>query len=440
MRTMRICALLITTLWTLQPCSVSATDSTLDPTTRTRVLENIATLIETRYAEPELASELAAGLRRRTADGAYDAYAAPRDLAGRLSEELRASDAHFDIQWTPPGAEAMTDHPAHDSAQRDRWIARTRRHNFGFRRVEVLPGNVGYLDLEVFDDVAYAGDTAVAAMRFLAGTDALIIDLRHNGGGEPSMVHLLASFLFDDTPVELTGLWRREGEKLDRAWTLAYLPGPRLPKVPVWVLTARRTGSAAEAFAYDLQTLHRATIVGQRTVGAANPGDVLEVGDGFSIFISTGRALNPVTGTNWQGTGVAPDVEVDAEAAFTTARRLALEALEPTAKDALHQREIRWAREELDAREHLHRLAPAELAVYVGTFGDRRIWLEDGILRYQRAQRSPRRMQPLGDDRFLHEGVEGFRTRFERAPDGEVLRLVDEWVDGHVEPHIRRLE
>lgn len=255
------------------------------------------------------------------------------------------------------------------------------------------------------------------------------------------MVQLLASYLFEaEEPVALTGIVRREADQavFESRETLAFGPGPRMPTVPVWVLISRRTGSAAEALAYDLQSAGRATIVGERSAGGANPGQDFDLGDGFSVFVSTAHTRNPITGANWQGSGVHPDVPVAAPQALALARELALAALAPTATDELHKLEIAWAQEELAAAQEPRLASPEELGAFAGLYGDRRIWLESGRRFYQRADRSPRELQPLGADRFLQPGVEGFRTRFERDASGSVVRLVDAWVVGHEEAFLRR--
>jgi tetratricopeptide (TPR) repeat protein len=204
---------------------------------------------------------------------------------------------------------------------------RMRAENYGFVRVEVLEGNVGYLDFRFFAPVEEARETAAAAMRLLANVDALVFDLRQNGGGSPDMVQFLCSYLFDER-THLNSLYWREGDRTEAFWTLDDLPGPRLADVPVFVLTAERTFSGAEEFAYNLRTRERATLVGETTGGGANPGGFMPVSDRLGIFVPTGRAVNPVTGTNWEGTGVEPHVAVPAEEAYDRGLALAREAAE----------------------------------------------------------------------------------------------------------------
>jgi retinol-binding protein 3 len=199
--------------------------------------------------------------------------------------------------------------------------------NYGFRKLERLEGNVGYLELEGFFPTELGAETAVAAMNFLANTDALIIDLRHNHGGGPAMVALICSYLFDPEPVHLNDLYFRPEDSTHQWWTLAYVPGKRYTGKDVYVLTSKETVSAAEEFTYNLKTRKRATIVGETTAGGANPGGPRRINDNFAIWVPSGRAINPVTKTNWEGTGVAPDVAVSSARALQTAHLAALKTI-----------------------------------------------------------------------------------------------------------------
>ena len=205
--------------------------------------------------------------------------------------------------------------------------------NGGFEKVERLDGNVGLLKFNGFLPPEFAGDTAVAAMNFLASSDALIVDLRENGGGDPAMVALICSYLFGAEPVHLNDLYFRPANETHQYWTLSFVPGKHYGEKPVYVLTSRNTFSGAEEFTYNLKTRKRATIVGETTGGGANPGGPERIDDHFQVFVPSGRAINPVTKINWEGTGVTPDVAVPADQAFHTAYLRALKQLEDSAID-----------------------------------------------------------------------------------------------------------
>ena len=206
-----------------------------------------------------------------------------------------------------------------------------RLQNFGFARLERLTGNVGYIKLDRFETPSVAGETAAAAMQFLAGTDAMIIDLRDNGGGYSSMVSLLASYFFAE-PVHLSDISGRNAEDLRQNWTYAFLPGPRYLDKPVYILSGPRTFSAAEAFAYDLQALKRAKIIGETTRGGVSPSVRLLLSSRFGVIMPSARVRNAVTGTNWEG-GLKPDVSTSAQNALSAAHLAALESIAGRHKD-----------------------------------------------------------------------------------------------------------
>jgi C-terminal processing protease CtpA/Prc len=202
-----------------------------------------------------------------------------------------------------------------------------RRINYAIPKAEVLDGNIGYLKIDLFLRPQYAGPTVAAAMAFLQYSDALIFDLRDSGGGDPAMVAMVLSYVVPPH-TEINRFHQRGGAADEQVWSLPYVPGGRWSTdKPVYVLTSGQTASGAEEFAYDLQQMKRGTIVGGATWGGANPGGVLPIDEHFAIFVPTGAAVNPISKTNWEGTGVKPDVAVSAAAALETARRLALEKL-----------------------------------------------------------------------------------------------------------------
>jgi C-terminal processing protease CtpA/Prc len=196
--------------------------------------------------------------------------------------------------------------------------------NHGFGKVERLPGNIGYLEFFNFADEELGADTVAAAMNFVNGTDALIIDMRRNGGGNPAMVALVCSYLFGPEPVHLNDLYWREGNRTDEFWTKKEVAGKRYVNKDVYVLTSKRTFSGAEEFTYNLKNLKRATIIGETTGGGAHPGGGFRISEHFGMFVPTGRAISPITKTNWEGTGVTPDVSVPADQALHVARLTAL--------------------------------------------------------------------------------------------------------------------
>ena len=395
----------------------------------------IGNLIGEKYVDPEVGAKAIEQLKINLAAGYYESLSSPRDLAGALTEDLSEFDEHFHVFWNPPGSGPTPG--SHTEESEAEWAEISRIQNYGFEKVARLPGNLGYLDLRYFDSVTYAGSTAVAAMAFVTNTDAVIVDLRQNGGGEPAMVQLLLSYFFGPERVHYNSFYSRAAGPMEQYWSLARIEGARMPEVPLYILTSRRTGSAAEGFAYALQALGRATIIGWVTAGAANPGETFEAIDGFSVFVSTGKAVNPITGTNWEKKGVQPDIDVSSVDALETARILALERLQDSGGDSMARLDSEWALEALRAKRNPIAQAIEQLTDYVGTYGNRKLARGGDRLTYQRGARTTYLMTPLGDDRFLLEGKDGFRTQFERGADGNIVRMVDMWSDGHVEANVR---
>ncbi len=314
----------------------------IDRAAADRAIAGVLGKLEEGYVFPDVAARMADAVRRHQAEKAYDRVSSGQELAALLTKHLQevSKDKHVRVlcssdKLPPPraGRPGAGGRAAH--------LALMRKRNAAFVKVERLPGNVGYLRLDAFAPPEAAGRAAAAAMNFLADTDALLIDVRHNGGGEPHGVALVCSDLFDEKPVHLNSLYWRQGNRTDEFWTLKEVPGQRYVGKPVYVLASRRTFSGAEEFCYNLQTRHRAVIVGERTGGGAHPGGVVRVDDHFAVFVPTGRAINPVTKTNWEGKGVQPDVNVPAAQALEKAYALAMEHVLKSTADENLQRLLR---------------------------------------------------------------------------------------------------
>lgn len=315
-------------------------DMAIDATTRLGVIQGVLKAFNDHYIFPEVAREAEQSIRLRLQRKEYDGIISAKVLAETMTTDLRAvtHDTHAKVLYSSvplPQYEHGPTPAQMEQLQRDAAI-----ENFGFEKVERLSGNVGYLELHGFEDPKIAASTAVAAMSFLTNTDALIIDLRRNGGGSPDMVALLASYLFDSSePVHLNDIYHRTDNSTRQFWTLPYVPG-KLYLEEVYILTSRGTFSAAEEFTYNLKHLKRATLIGETTGGGANPGELFRVGKHFDVFVPTGRPINPITKTNWEGSGVKPDIEVPAEQALKTAHLFALRNLTKKATDEKRKQEF----------------------------------------------------------------------------------------------------
>ncbi|MEK6281166.1 MAG: S41 family peptidase [Acidobacteriota bacterium] len=310
--------------WAQQPDQ--APDGTVDAATRTQVIDTIVKRLNEAYVFPDVAKKMEAGIRERVSKNEYDQITSARSFGETLTRDLQSisKDKHLRVRYSHepiPLRERRQEPTAEEREEQRRdftWM------NHGFNKVERLRGNIGYIEFSGFFNEELGAETVASTMNFLNGTDALIIDLRNNGGGNPKMVALICSYLFGGDPVHLNDLYWREGNKTEEFWTQKELAGKRYLNKDVYVLTSKRTFSGAEEFAYNLKNLKRATIIGETTGGGAHPGGGFRVHEHFNVFIPTGRAINPITKTNWEGTGVAPDVEVSASQALTVARLMAL--------------------------------------------------------------------------------------------------------------------
>ncbi len=382
----------------------------------------VAEQIRQRYFDAERGETIAAELEAEAAAGAFDPLTDPRDLAAALTERLRPADGHFGVRYSPPAtAAAAPDAPAAGpQLSYPEIFARTGQ---GFTRVEVLPGNIGYIRMLGFANIDFddpedpARRAADAALDLVAGADAVIFDLRDNGGGAPSMVGYLVS-AFTPRDAQIYNVFHRRQGTASEAPAVFY-PSPRL-ETPLYVVISARTGSAGEALPYTLQAAGRATIVGEATAGAANPGGSVEAAPGFEVFISTGAPINPLTGGNWEGTGVVPDVEVESGQAVDQAMVLALEQV--LAGDSLTDAariDARWALEALTASPP----ADIRLADYAGEYGSLTVTVEGDGLSARSGRRPAQRLAPLERDLFYVVGAPDRRYAFERDGEGRVIAL-----------------
>ena len=320
--------------------AVAQQPAALDAAARQQVIDGAIAHMQRAYIFEDVAEKMAAALRAHAAAGAYDEITAGPEFASVLTKHLQdvSRDKHLRIIFEPAGIGARQA-PA-TAEERTRRMQAERRGNFGIHRVERLDGNVGYIELRGFSGSPDAEAAVTAAMNFLSNTDALIFDLRRNGGGSPVTIGFISSYLFDK-PVHLNDFYVRETDRRQSFHTTEAVSGKRYGQSkPVYVLTSNRTFSAAEEFTYNLKNLKRATIVGETTGGGAHPGGVRRITDHFGIWLPTGRAINPITGTNWEGVGIAPDIAVDPAEALPAAHLDALKKIRAAATDPLHQSEL----------------------------------------------------------------------------------------------------
>jgi hypothetical protein len=301
----------------------------INETTHIEIVQRLSEKLRAYYVFSDVAEQICLRLQEHLGDGVYSDITEGEFLALALTLHMQEvnGDEHLWVRWHPEPLPDDEGPLRHNQAWMDERRQEAKLENYGFHRVERLPGNVGYIDIRRFHRAEWGGDTAVAAMNFLSNANALIVDLRQCQGGYPGMVVLISSYLFGEEPVHLGSIYWRDDDAIQQYWTLPHVPGKRLRDQPVYVLISRETFSGGEAFAYHLQAHGRAILVGEKTDGGAHPGASYRIHPHFEAFIPVGRAINPMTDEDWESSGVVPDVALPPEQALNVAYRMALESV-----------------------------------------------------------------------------------------------------------------
>lgn len=364
------------------------------------------------------------------------------ELANALVEDLQsiANDKHLMIKFYPDGDAATEDVAGANSADEDfvpseSSLRSSRMQNYGFKEVSILTMNIGYLKLNGFYDIRNPETTkaAAAAMEFLAHTDGIILDLSENTGGDPATLQFLISYFFNVEPaIHYDTFHFRDGsDNFIENRTLPFVPGARRPKTPIYVITSQSTFSAGEALAYALKHLDRATIIGQTTGGGAHGADFRLINDYFDMSIPMARALSPITKTNWEGVGVQPDVEMELEKAKEYAHAALIEMAMKQETDEILLATYSWHLDELKSYLNQVKFEENELQKFVGKFeGDRRIYLENGSLKYQKGEGDISTLSPLTATAFKSDIFSELRIQFD-FEDSELIGLKFYQESGH---------
>lgn len=387
----------------------------IDNKEKQQVIDSIMLFMADYYVFPDVGKEMGDYLQKRLKTGEYDKINDYMEFGATLSEDLQSvsNDKHIGVRYAPEMI-AMINKAEEDENNKELEDLEKRQaeySNYNFKEIKVLPGNIGYLKFNSFMHASESGATAVAAMNFLAHTDALIIDLRDNGGGSPSLIQLITSYFFEGVE-HLNSFYIREGDQTHQFWTLPYAPGPKMLDTELFILTSSGTFSGAEEFTYNLKNMERATVVGETTGGGAHPVSRYLINDNYMVSVPFGRAINPITNSNWEGTGIEPDVKTSRAEAFDKAYLLALEKLMEKEKDNNILSELNWAYDGLNATLNPVVIDESTLKKYTGDYGPRKITLEDGQLYYQRENRPKMQMIPMNENTFMFNEINYFRLKF----------------------------
>ncbi|WP_329485650.1 S41 family peptidase [Kitasatospora sp. NBC_01246] len=282
-----------------------------------QIIEQALGRIATGYVFAEKTESIDAAIRRRLQAGAYDGLDGPA-LCEAVTADLQevCPDKHLRLLWVD---EPQSLEPADEDAGRAAFLAMLRAANQGVRRVEQLDDGVAYVDVRLIPDAEGGAAVVGAALQLAAGSRALVLDLRACRGGAPEGAAMWCSYFFPDDQVHLNDIYDRASGATRQFWTSAHLPAPRYLDRPVYVLTSAVTFSGGEDVAYTLQAHGRATLIGETTRGGAHPTARYPVTEHIMVTVPTARTISPVTGTNWEGVGVVPDVAVPADRALDAA-------------------------------------------------------------------------------------------------------------------------
>ena len=448
------CALVFVLAFT--SCTYSQTTDkppVIDSQLRQRLVENITRELQAKYVAPEKVKDITSSLQTKLQTGGYDKIQDVNELASALTNDLRTAskDLHLFVTYNPALERALKSAPTLPSVElpelppTPEQLTKQRQSNYDFRKLEILSGNVGYLELRSFVDLNQSKDTAAAAMNFLANTDAVIIDLRRNPGGFINLEIFLASYFYGVDTVELLSRYHREGDVTVKEFTLREVPGKRLQNVDLYILTSRDTGSAGEGFSFILQQRQRAKIVGEQTSGAGYGNKEFPIGDGFVFYISTFRQFDPRTGRGWQEVGVKPDIAVASERALSMAHFEAVKNLVDKTNDARRKQQLSWLAGLLQFEAQGAKQIPnAALESYAGKYQGGKIVVsfEQGQLYFLGASGVRRKLYALADDTFLIEDPSvppenQARLRFVKNADGNVTELQLLVSDGRAFPRTK---
>lgn len=408
----------------------------ITPAVTRLLIDSLGQVLKHHYVFPDTAAKMAAWLDKEYKKGAYAAIKDPRELAQRLQQDLQKAhhDGHFRLDYAPAMARDLADTTGLAARRRigdSIGLAFARQRNFAFTRAEILPGNIGYVKFDGFVGfVKEARPTFTGAFRFVANTDALIIDMRDNGGGSPAMVCAVASYFFPDRQH-----WNdiiSPGGKNEFYTNPADADSLTL-KMPVYILTSRHTFSGGEDFCYGMKSLHRAVIIGDTTGGGAHPVGPVPVVMGFVANIPFARSLNPYTKTDWEGTGVYPDIPVSSAMAFDRARVAIFTDWVQHATTDEEKMKGQWQLDDLAARQPQQSPSASSLATFGGTYeGGLAFYVDNGDLYCRNAERGGDvfKLLPVSGDRFVLD--ENVHVEFKKDDKGGFQEIEMLWSDGRV--------
>lgn len=408
------------------PLSTAATKTLID---------SLTNQIIKYYVIKDAAIKINSYLKKRYKEGHYNNIKDPHALAGALTSDILFinRDEHFHLEYNPKMANELLGNIEDVPKMVAEKLRLEKEKNFGFKKVEILNGNIGYLELSGFSRLnSYSKATADAALKLLSNARAIVIDLRYGIGGSPDMVNHIISHFFK-TPTHVADIYIRSENTTLPYWTVPDSSYGALTEIPIYILTSYKTFSAAEGLSYELQCLKRATIVGEVTRGGAHTVTYRPLSSGFVCDIPFGRATSPVTKRNWEKTGVNPDIKVSAERALEIAESKIFEDAFNKAKDSSELKSLKWQFDLIQSMNHPIQLDTATLIKFSGLYGAYAVTFSNGVLYYQKTGKAKFPLIPMTSSMMRVRGNDTFTVEFYKNYYGKVNRMATLYDDGRVE-------
>ncbi len=395
-------------------------DFQIDKEQKVVVIEKVLELIKVNYIFPEKFDQIEREINNKLNKNEYDIFNNPQEFLNQLNQDLQtaAQDRHLKISFNPQlVSQIIEDSKKEENEPTDytpellSWI---KFENYGMRKVERMDGNIGYLKFDQFTDLQLAKEIITGVMNFICSSSAIILDLRDNGGGDADASEFFINYFFPDGEKLGDVKFRKDSQSKE----IIIKHEPSIQKisenVPVYILVSNKTASAAEAVSYILQQFKRAIVIGEPTSGKANPGELFAVNDFLYMMIPTGYVTVLPTGTNWEGSGVIPDIKIDPLLALPEAVEEICSILEKQDTNEDHRILYRWISEQYEAQQNQQFPSEQYIKNIIGNYeNDRKIIFENGIVYCISSTGFKRRLTYMGNQTFMMEGRDDYRLRFQ---------------------------
>jgi hypothetical protein len=410
----------------------------LTPAIKAEVVDSLSSILIKKYIYLDTAVKMSTRIKGRLKSGAYGIITNPDDFARILNTDLQNvyNDLHMRIYYDAGFEKALQTKSYMESVtRRMNFLQVAKQKNYGFPDVRILDGNIGYISItQFYDPNEQSIEVVKNVFNFLKNANSLIIDVRENPGGEPDMVKYICSYFFKEK-THLNDYYDRH-TSTNQYFTTPTASSATFALMPVYILVNNHTYSAAEEFAYDLQSLHRATIIGQTTGGAAHWVSSNSISNGFIGNIPFRKAINPVTGKNWEKTGVRPNVNSGEKNTLNDALAIAYDYQVSTSKDSAIIKSIKWFNVVLNSKFHPFKINTAILKTYTGNYDGRLITLKKEQLYFTDTNGYSIGLIPISATAFTFTNNDR-QLEFKKTPNGKITELNFIYQDGKIEKFTR---